>query len=113
MAESPDELAQRLRDLTRPGARQRLVAKGLARGFIWRLCQLPQGASAFEARLTPDLLDHGFGLLALALRLRETGQHPDVAADALRLAAQALESVARRGDPSEPDRGFFLVVAAA
>jgi hypothetical protein len=113
MAESPDELAQRLRELARPGTRKRLVARGLARGFIWRQGKLPQGAPSFDENLTLDLLNHAFGLLALALRLRETGQHLDVAADTLRVAAEAIESVARRGDPSEPERGFLIVVAAA
>lgn len=63
-------------------------------------------------------MDFGYGILALALELRDANR--DRAADAqfqtneaLRVAAEAIESAVRRGDPNDGDQGRHLVISAA
>src|SRR6185437_14954054 len=104
MAQDPDALAAALRRLVEPGARGRLLARGLTRGMIWRDGVLPEGAPPFPGTLTQDLLDFGYGVLALALQLRDVNRDRDVATrfpteDAFRVAAESIESAVRRGDP--------------
>ena len=113
MPDTADQLADRLRSLVAPGARKQLVARGLARGMIWRDGELPSDAPFFRESLTTDLLDHGYAALALALQLRDTSKHRDVVESACRVAAEAIESAVRRGIPDDPERGFHLTVAAA
>ena len=60
MTESIQELHELLDELISAGARDRLVAKGLARGMIWRDGVLPPNPPRFPATLTEDLLDHGY-----------------------------------------------------
>lgn len=113
MSETADQLAERLRLLILPEVRGRLVARGLARGLIWRNGQLPLDVRPVHPRLTDDLLDHGYSLLTMALRLRDTQLHLEVVERALLVAGEAIESAIRRGAEDEPSRGFHLVVAAA
>lgn len=113
MPQPAEEIAAELRALTEPGARNRLVARGLARGMIWRDGVLPPETPAFAGGLSADLLDHGYLLLSKALQLRERGTDSELAAEGFRVAAECIESVVRRGSPDAPDRGFHLVVAAA
>src|SRR5438046_1002177 len=80
--------------------------------MIWNEGVLPEDAPGFSAELSSDLLDHGYGVLARALRLRELDPESPVLDDALRVAAESVESVVRRGDPEDPSRGFRLLVAA-
>ena len=47
MAESVEQLAERIATATQPGFRERLLDKGLARGMIWRDGVLPAGSPAF------------------------------------------------------------------
>lgn len=112
MPESAEELQDRLRTATRPGARHRLLARGLARGMIWQDGELPLEAPQFSPELSADLLDHGYGVLSRALRLRELDRDAPILDDAFRVAAEAIESTARRGDRTKADRGFQLLVAA-
>jgi hypothetical protein len=108
-----EEIADALRRATEPGTRHQLLAKGMARGLIWRAGALPEGAPAFGESLSADLLDHGYAILAQALELRDTGQYADLVETAFRVAAESIESAARKADPADPDRGFHIVVAAA
>jgi hypothetical protein len=114
----PEAIAARLEMLLRPDHRGRLLARGLARGMVWRDGVIPEGASTFASSLTDDLLDFGYGTLALALELRDLNRdlprerrHPTD--EAFRVAAESLESAVRRGEPTDPERGRHLVVAAA
>ena len=118
MAQDPEAIATVVDELTQPEARGRLLALGLARGMVWRDGVVPEGAPDFPARLTDDLLDFGYGLLALGLELRDANRERAstrqfATADAFRVSAEALESAVRRGDPRDPDRGRHLVVCAA
>jgi hypothetical protein len=118
MAQNPNAISSVVAELTEPEARGRLLALGLARGMVWRDGVVPEGAPDFPAQLTDDLLDFGYGLLALGLELRDANrqlaterQFPTD--EAFRVAAEALESAVRRGNPADPDRGRHLVVCAA
>lgn len=115
--ESPEELTLKLRELCRPGVRDQLIAKGLARGMIWELGELPEGSPNYPAQLTNDLLNHGYLVLGCAIRLRTLSlvdSIPDESLldEAFRTAAECIEAVVRRGERSA-DRGFHLTIAAA
>jgi hypothetical protein len=95
-----------------------LLARGLARGMIWRDGVVPEGAQEFSTSLTPDLLDFGYGVLALGLELRDANReraidHQFDTREAFRVAAEAIESAVRRGDQQDGDQGRHLIVSAA
>jgi DEAD/DEAH box helicase len=113
MPENPADIVARLDSLTTPGYRENLLAKGLARGLVWRDGQLPPEAPNFPPDLTTDLLDHGFVLLGNSLRLRDLQGDPAVSRRALQAAGEALESAARHDVRTDAERGFHLVMAAA
>jgi len=118
VAQDPAAIAALVRELIRPEARGRLLSLGLARGMVWRDGVVPDGAPNFPVQLTDDLLDFGYGLLALGLELRDANRELATSEqfptdEAFRVAAEALESAVRRGDPQDPDRGRHLVVCAA
>jgi hypothetical protein len=117
MANNPAAIVERLNELVAPAARGRLLARGLARGLLWRDGVLPLGAPNFAPTLTHDLLDFGYGVLALALELRDANRtrEPGTAfptSDAFRVAAEAIESAVRREQQLDRDRGRHLVVSA-
>lgn len=81
---------------------------------------MPDGvpAALSSATLTPDLLDFGYGILALALELRDANRKdsqgtPFDTGSAFRVAAESIEAAVRRGDPNWSDQGRHLVVSAA
>jgi DEAD/DEAH box helicase len=118
MAQNPEAINAALAELIDPQARGRLLARGLARGMIWREGVVPEGAQEFAAGLTPDLLDFGYGVLALGLELRDANRERAAnrqfdTGEAFRVAAEAIESAVRRGDPADGDQGRHLVVCAA
>lgn len=116
MANNPEAIAQALERLVRPQARARLLALGLARGMVWRNGVVPEGGPEFPVSLTADLLHFGYGVLALALELKDAslaGPKAFPTAEAFRVAAEAIESAVRRADADDPDRGRHLVVSAA
>lgn len=113
MPENDATVTARLEALIQPGYRERLLAKGLARGLVWRDGQLPEESPTFGPNLTTDLLDHGFQILATSLQLREINGDAFIIRRALQTAAEAIESAARHEDRVDVDRGFHLVMAAA
>jgi len=118
MAQDPELISQTLTTLVQPQARGRLLAQGLARGMVWREGVLPDDAPHFSSTLTPDLLDFGYGILALALELRDanrerTAKEQFSTGDAFRVSAEAIESAVRRGSSLDRDQGRHLVVTAA
>jgi hypothetical protein len=120
MARDPEAINEALAGLIQPEARGRLLALGLARGMIWRDGVVPEGSPGplTSPGLTPDLLDFGYGVLALALELRDANrtrgpEQQFETSEAFRVAAEAIESAVRRGDPNQGDQGRHLVVSAA
>lgn len=117
MANNAEAIVERLNELIEPSARGRLLARGLARGLLWRDGVLPLGAPEFTPSLTLDLLDFGYGVLALALELRDVNRSRELGAtfptsNAFRVAAEAIESAVRRDEGTSRDRGRHLVVSA-
>jgi hypothetical protein len=120
MARDPEAINRALTDLVHPEARGRLLAVGLARGMVWRDGVVPEGAPErlTSPTLTPDLLDFGYGVLALALELQDANRERTegeqfATSEGLRVAAEAIESAVRRGDPTSGDQGRHLVVSSA
>ncbi len=110
---TPEAIAADLRLLIEPGARERLVARGLARGMVWRNGVLPEAAAHFAGSLTSDLLDHGYLVLATTLRLRDASGDSETVRDGFRVAAECIESAVRRAELGAERRGENLVIAAA
>lgn len=113
MPETPEDLASSLSELTQPGYREKLIARGLARGLIWRNGILPSDAPEFSPELSTDLLDHGFLVLSQALRLRDLERTNEMVARGLYVAAEAIESASRHASRNDSERGFHLTMAAA
>jgi len=117
MANNAQAIVERLNELIAPAARGRLLARGLACGLLWRDGVLPLGAPAFTPSLSLDLLDFGYGVLTLALELRDANRTREPGttfptSDAFRVAAEAIESAVRRDESAGRDRGRHLVVSA-
>lgn len=106
-----ENLDTRVRAVLDEARQTRLLARGLARSLIWQEGTLPADAPPFAEALTDDLLDYGYGLLAMAVRLRG-GQHVDLSNDALLIAGEAIEAAILRGDPARPDRMTHRLIAA-
>lgn len=118
MAQNPEAISEALSGLLQPQARGRLLARGMARAMIWRDGIVPEGAQEFAPSLTSDLLDYGYGVLALALELRDANRDREPnrrfnTDEAFRVAAESIEAAIRRGDPNNGDQGRHLVVSAA
>lgn len=113
MAEPTSRIVERINRLTTAGHRGNLVARGLARGMVWRDGTLPPGAPTFSEDLTTDLLDHGFQLLSSSLSLRAAECDMTVVRRGLYAAAESLESAARFDGRTVAERGFYLTMAAA
>lgn len=112
MAETAAELSTRLQVAVAPGFRGRLLDKGLARGLIWRDGNLPEGAPEFPEGLSEDLLDYAHAVIALALRLRASGEgDPRLLDRAFLVAGEAIEAAVHRGE-ERIDGGFHRVTAA-
>lgn len=113
MTDETSDITSELTTLIEPGHRERLLARGLARGLIWENGRLPPEAPEFSKSLTTDLLDHGFHILGLALRLRQLSSTEPIISRALRVGGEAIESAVRRGRVKNRQRGFNLTMAAA
>jgi hypothetical protein len=120
MAREPEAIRRVLDDLVRPEARGRLLALGLARGMVWRDGVVPEGVPErlSSESLTRDLLDFGYVVLALTLELRDANRERPTAeqfatTEGFRVAAEAIESAIRRGDPTHVDYGRHLVMSSA
>ncbi|TWU44925.1 ski2-like helicase [Novipirellula aureliae] len=115
--ETSEALVSKLTELCASGVRDRLVAKGLSRGMIWKDGTLPEDSPKFSSRLTNDLLNHGYLVLGCAIRLRILAIEQSLSVgpvldDGFRTAAECIEAVVRRGQ-RQNDRGFHLTIAAA
>lgn len=112
MAANLEELKAAIETAIVPGFRGRLIARGQARGMIWREGVLPEGAPLFSADLTDDLLSYGYSLLRHALHYTELGGDGELARKAYEVAAEALEAVVAKG-PTDANSGFHRLIAAA
>lgn len=112
MAATLEELRANIDAAVVPGFRARLLARGQARGMIWRDGLLPQDAPNFGAELSDDLLSYGYSLLLHGLRYTDLGGDAATARKAFEVAAEALEAVVARG-AAEAERDFHRLVAAA
>lgn len=112
MAATLDELRINIEAAVVPGYRARLLARGQARGMIWREGVLPEESPNFGAELSDELLSYGYSLLLHGLRYTDLGGDAATARKAFEIAAEALEAVVARG-PAGAERGFHRLVAAA
>lgn len=112
MPESAEAIEAAVLAATAAGFRNRLLARGEARGMIWQDGVLPPNAPAFPAILSYDLLSYGYSLLGHGIRLIEVGGSPEVSRQAFENAATAIEAVIARGSVTA-NQGFHRVVAAA
>ena len=113
MPTTPDAIISDIAQATAAGFRGSLIARGQARAIIWRDGVLPPDSPNFDDRLSYDLNSYGYALLGLGLRLRELGGDATQARVAFEQAATALEAVIAKGDPTENNRNFHFVMAAA
>lgn len=112
MAATLDELRANIEAAVVPGFRARLLARGQARGMIWREGVLPEDSPNFGAELSDELLSYGYSLLLHGLRYTDLGGDAATARKAFEIAAEALEAVVARG-PAGAERGFHRLIAAA
>ncbi len=112
MATTIEELRANIEAAVAPGYRQRLLAKGQARGMLWRSGELPIDAPNFSPRLTDDLLSFGYSLLRQGLRFIDLGGPQTVAKVAFEVAAESIEAAVARGTP-DSNRDFHRFVAGA
>lgn len=108
-----EEMQQLVSNAVEPGYRGRLLARGQARAMIWHDGVLPDGAPDFLPLLSYDLLSYGHSLLLLGIRLREEGGDENLMRSAFEHAGESIEAVVSKGDPDDPRRGFFRLLAAA
>ena len=108
-----EEMQQLVSNAIEPGYRGRLLARGQARAMIWHDGVLPDGAPDFLPTLSYDLLSYGHSLLLLGIQLREEGGDQDLMRSAFEHAGESIEAVVSKGDPDDPRRGLFRLLAAA
>lgn len=118
MAREPEAIRAELDERVLPDARDRLLALRLARGMVWRDGEVPVDGPNFPDSLTAICSIFGYGVLALALDLRDANRRGAAGQlfatkDAFTVAAEAIEAAIRRGDPNDADQGRHLVVCAA
>lgn len=112
MAATLEELRANIDAAIVPGFRARLLARGQARGMIWRDGALPEEAPNFGIELSDDLLSYGYSLLLHGLRYTDLGGDAATARKAFEVSAEALEAVVERGTTTA-ERDFHRLVAAA
>ena len=112
MAATLEELRASIDAAIVPGFRARLLARGQARGMIWREGVLPEEAPNFGIELSEDLLSYGYSLLLHGLRYTDLGGDAATARKAFEVSAEALEAVVEQG-AAHAERDFHRLVAAA
>lgn len=112
MATTLEELKANIEAAITPGYRQQLLARGQARGMIWRAGLLPIDAPNFSPQLSEDLLSFGYSLLLHGLRYVDLGGDFPLARAAFEVAAESIEAVVARGEVDE-NRDFHRLIAGA
>lgn len=112
MATTLQELRASIETAVTPGYRQQLLARGQARGMIWRAGSLPIDAPDFSPELSEDLLSFGYSLLVHGLRYIDLGGDFSLARVAFEVAAESIEAAVARGQVDE-NRDFHRLIAGA
>jgi len=112
MASTLEELRSNIHEAVEAGYRQQLLARGQARGMIWRAGKLPIDAPDFRPLLSEDLLSFGYSLLLHGLRYLDLGGDFGTARQAFEVAAESIEAVVARGQLDET-RDFHRLVAGS
>lgn len=112
MAATLEELRANIEVATAAGYRDQLLAKGQARGMIWRDGVLPEESPNFGIGLSDQLLSFGYSLLLHGLRYLDLGGDESTARRAFEVAAEAIEAVVARGE-MDAELDFHRLVAAA
>ena len=111
--ETVEELVEFLQRALDGDARGRVLDTGEAWSIMRQGGAVPDDAPAFRRTLDADLAEYGFAVLDAGLELNalDTG-HP-LARSAFETSGKAFENLVRNGDPTDPQRGFHRVIAAA
>lgn len=129
MSDDIHDLVERLKRATTRGFRGSLLARGQAQAMIRRDGKLPEGAPQFSQDLDHDLLNYGYSLMTMALRILDEGVSSDgdpsfesivklkerneVCRNVFLQASYALEAATRNADPQMPDIAFHRLIAGA
>lgn len=111
--ETVEELVEFLQRALDRGARERVLDTGEAWSIVRQDGMLPDDAPAFRRTLDADLAEYGFATLDAGLALNALNAGHPMARRAFVSAGKAFENIVRNGDPTDPNRGFHRVVAAA
>ena len=74
---------------------------------------MPEDAPAFREALDADLAEYGFALLDAGLALNSLENGHVMARKAFEKSGRVFENLVRNGAPTDPQRGFHRVMAAA
>ncbi|MYD75792.1 MAG: DEAD/DEAH box helicase [Gammaproteobacteria bacterium] len=111
--ETIEELVEFLQHALDDRARGRVLDTGEAWSIIRQDGVIPDNASVFRPTLSADLAEYGFALLDAGLELNALDARPLLAKRAFKSSGKAFENLVRNGDPTDPQRGFHRVIAAA
>ena len=113
MNDRVDEIESQLEKALRPGFRNALFEKGVARSMIWEAGVIPAGTAQFHSSLSYDLLSYGYALLSSALQLKDLGGSATLFRKSLGHAATAISIVVTNEEQTNPKKGFHKTVCAA
>ncbi|MDE0330241.1 MAG: DEAD/DEAH box helicase [Nitrospinae bacterium] len=111
--ETIEELVNFLQNVLDSGARGRVVDTSEAWSIIRQEGTLPKDAPDFRLTLDADLAEYGFAILDAGLTLNSLENGHALARKAFATSGRVFENLVRNGDPSDPQRGFHRVMAAA
>ena len=111
--ETAEELAEFLERAVERDARVRVLDTGEAWSIMRQEGEVPDDAPPFRRALDADLAEYGFAVLDAGLELNAQDAGHPLARSAFASSGKAFESLVRNGDPTDPQRGFHRVIAAA
>ncbi len=111
--ETIEELVEFLQLALDGGARGRVLNMGEAWSIMRQDGVVLDGAPKFRLTLGADLAEYGFAVLDAGLELNALDPGHRLARNAFRSSGKAFENLVRNGDPTDPQRGFHRVIAAA
>ncbi|MCY4320539.1 MAG: DEAD/DEAH box helicase [Alphaproteobacteria bacterium] len=111
--ETVEELIEFLQRALDGTARGGVLDTGEAWSIMRQGGVVPADAPAFRRTLDADLAEYGFAVLDAGLELNSLNPGHRLARNAFRISGKAFENLVRNGDPTDPQRGFYRVIAAA